>query len=74
MVCATISLTFKSSKKWDLIKPRPTTALGNSQAVISEDVIQDKQANKTGESNQGKKHHSVELTSQKKSTGKSWAL
>jgi hypothetical protein len=45
--------------------------LGNSQAVISEDVIEDKQANRTGESNQGKKHHSVELTSQKKSSGKS---
>lgn len=42
--------------------------LGDSQAVISEDIIEEKQANRTGESNQGKRHHSVELTSQRRSS------
>eukprot|EP00253_Pinus_taeda_P009981 PITA_09981 len=42
--------------------------LGQSQAVISEEVIEEKQANRTGERNQSSKHRSVQLTSQRKST------
>ncbi|KAH9321629.1 hypothetical protein KI387_016268, partial [Taxus chinensis] len=47
-------------------------ALGKSQAVQSEEVIEKTHANRTGESSHGNKPTSVELTSDKHSRGHAW--
>ncbi|KAH9301332.1 hypothetical protein KI387_012915, partial [Taxus chinensis] len=47
--------------------------LGKSQAVLSEDVIEEKHANRTGESSHGEKLRSVELTSGNISRGNTYS-
>ncbi|KAH9321633.1 hypothetical protein KI387_016272 [Taxus chinensis] len=47
--------------------------LGGSQAVLSEDVIEEKHASRTGESSHGEKSRSVQLTSEKHSRGHAYS-